>query len=54
MRTSKAEYAPHPYIWMSKTKPHSNGLGIVSEGLELAEEELSLFEPSKIKIYPMA
>ncbi|KAJ5875857.1 uncharacterized protein N7529_001441 [Penicillium soppii] len=38
VRTSKAEYAPHPYIWMSKAKSRSNGLGIAD----------------KIKIYPMA
>jgi hypothetical protein len=51
--TSKVEYAPHPYIWMSKAKSCSNGLGIVSEGLELSEDELPPFEDDKIKIYPM-
>ncbi|KAJ5364089.1 uncharacterized protein N7496_009802 [Penicillium cataractarum] len=54
VRTSKVEYAPHPYIWMSKAKSRSNGLGIVSEGLELSEEELPPFEDEKVKIYPMA
>jgi alpha-ketoglutarate-dependent taurine dioxygenase len=54
VRTSKVEYAPHPYIWMSKAKSRSNGLGIVSEGLELSEDELPLFEDDKLKIYPMA
>ncbi|KAJ5935623.1 Taurine catabolism dioxygenase TauD/TfdA [Penicillium verhagenii] len=54
VRTSKAEYAPHPYIWMSKAKSRSNGLGIVSEGLELAEEDLPPFEAEKVKTYPMA
>lgn len=54
VRTSKVEYAPHPYIWMSKAKSRSNGLGIVSEGLELSEEELPPVEDSKVKIYPMA
>ncbi|KAJ5622107.1 hypothetical protein N7528_005339 [Penicillium herquei] len=53
VRTSKVEYAPHPYIWMSKAKSRSNGLGIVSEGLELSDEELPPFESSKIKTYPM-
>ncbi|KAJ5087124.1 Taurine catabolism dioxygenase TauD/TfdA [Penicillium angulare] len=54
VRTSKVEYAPHPYIWMSKAKSRSNGLGIVSEGLELPDEEMPSFEASKIKTYPMA
>ncbi|KAJ5952337.1 uncharacterized protein N7479_010750 [Penicillium vulpinum] len=54
VRTSKAEYAPHPYIWMSKAKSRSNGLGIISEGLELAEDQLPPFEASKIRVYPMA
>ncbi|KAJ5681582.1 uncharacterized protein N7477_001522 [Penicillium maclennaniae] len=52
--TSKVEYPPHPYIWMSKAKSRSNGLGIVFEGLELAMDELPPFDESKIKIYPMA
>ncbi|KAJ5678865.1 hypothetical protein N7462_007109 [Penicillium macrosclerotiorum] len=54
VRTSKVEYAPHPYIWMSKAKSRSNGLGVVSEGLELKEDEIPAFEENKIKIYPMA
>lgn len=54
VRTSKVEYAPHPYIWMSKAKSRSNGLGIISDGLELADDELPPFESSKIKVYPMA
>lgn len=54
VRTSKVEYAPHPYIWMSNAKSRSNGLGIVSEGLELSEEELPPFEDEKVRIYPMA
>lgn len=54
VRTSKVEYAPHPYIWMSKAKSRSNGLGIISEGLELSDEELPPFDISKVKIYPMA
>lgn len=53
VRTSKVEYAPHPYIWMSKAKSRSNGLGIISEGLELSDEDLPPFDISKIKIYPM-
>lgn len=54
VRTSKVEYAAHPYIWMSKAKCRSNGLGLLSEGLELPESQLPLIEGSKIKIFPMA
>jgi alpha-ketoglutarate-dependent taurine dioxygenase len=54
VRTSKMEYAPHPYIWMSKAKARSNGLGIVSEGLELPLAQLPPIEEDKIRIYPMA
>lgn len=54
VRTSKVEYAAHPYIWMSKAKARSNGLGIVSEGLEFPDEDLPPVEESKVRIYPMA
>ncbi|KAF7555005.1 hypothetical protein G7Z17_g2484 [Cylindrodendrum hubeiense] len=54
IRTSKVEYAAHPYIWMSKAKSRSNGLGIVSEGLELSDNDLPPVDDSKVKIYPMA
>ncbi|KAJ9209440.1 hypothetical protein DTO166G4_8973 [Paecilomyces variotii] len=53
VRTSKIEYAPHPYIWMSPAKSRPDGLGMLSEGLELAESELPPIEPEKIKIFPM-
>lgn len=39
-RTTKVEYAPHPYIWMSQAKSRSDGLGLVSEGKELALSDL--------------
>ncbi|KAF4125336.1 Alpha-ketoglutarate dependent xanthine dioxygenase [Geosmithia morbida] len=35
------EYAPHPYIWLSKAKARSNGLGLLPDGLELPENVLS-------------
>ncbi|OKO93677.1 hypothetical protein PENSUB_11956 [Penicillium subrubescens] len=38
---------------MSKAKLRSNGLGIVSEGLELSEDQLPPFGNDKIKVYPM-
>lgn len=52
-RTTKVQYAPHPYIWMSPSKSRSDGLGIVSDGLEFSRSELPEIEESKIKIFPM-
>jgi xanthine dioxygenase len=51
--TSTVEYAPHPYIWMSKAKARSNGLGLFSDGLELEEDNLPEIEQGKIRKYPM-
>jgi alpha-ketoglutarate-dependent taurine dioxygenase len=53
VRTTKIQYAPHPYIWMSKARSRSDGLGLVSEGLELPLSELPPVDPSKVKILPM-
>ncbi|WFD43614.1 hypothetical protein MPSI1_002277 [Malassezia psittaci] len=53
VRTSKIEYAPHPYIWMSKCHALPTGLGLYSEGLELSEDELPPIEKEKIQILPM-
>ncbi|CRG91684.1 Putative dioxygenase C576,01c [Talaromyces islandicus] len=54
VRTSRVEYAPYPYMWMSKARAFSNGLGLYSEGLEREESELPPIDPSKIQILPMA
>ena len=53
VRTSKIEYAPHPYIWMSQAKSRSDGLGMLSEGLEVPFSDLPPIDESKIKITPM-
>jgi alpha-ketoglutarate-dependent taurine dioxygenase len=53
VRTTKVEYAAHPYIWMSPAKSKSDGLGLVSEGLELAPSELPEIEQDKIQVLPM-
>ena len=53
VRTSKIEYAPHPYIWMSPAKSRSDGLGMISEGVELPESDLPAIDQSKIMILPM-
>lgn len=50
---TKVKYAAHPYLWMSKAKARSTGLGMVSEGKELKPEELPPVDEKAIKIYPM-
>ncbi|KAK3676249.1 hypothetical protein LTR78_003999 [Recurvomyces mirabilis] len=52
-RTTKVQYAPHPYIWMSAARSRSDGLGLVSEGLELPRSELPPIEEEEVKILPM-
>ncbi|KAJ5093186.1 hypothetical protein N7456_009047, partial [Penicillium angulare] len=52
--TSKAEYAPHPYIWVKAAKMHPTGLSVYTEGREKSESELPPIDHSKIQILPMA
>ena len=52
-RTTRVEYAPHPYVWMSKCKSRPDGLGLESEGLELPVDELPPIEQDKVRILPM-
>ncbi|KAI4594917.1 hypothetical protein KJ359_007440 [Pestalotiopsis sp. 9143b] len=54
VRGGRVEYAAHPYIWMSKAKARSNGLGLFSDGLELPEDQLPATDPAKVRVYPMA
>jgi alpha-ketoglutarate-dependent taurine dioxygenase len=53
VRTTRVEYAPHPYVWMSSAKSRPTGLGMVSQGKELASDELPEVDESKIEILPM-
>lgn len=53
VRTSKIEYAPHPYIWMSSAKARSTGLGMISEGKEVPMDDLPPIEEDKIQILPL-
>ena len=53
VRAAKVEYAPHPYVWMSPARSRSDGLGMVSEGLELALSDLPPINEKDIKILPM-
>lgn len=52
-RSTKVEYAPHPYIWMSGAKSRPDGLGLVSEGKEIPLEDLPPIEEDKIQILPL-
>ncbi|KAI5356848.1 putative TauD/TfdA-like domain, taurine dioxygenase TauD-like superfamily [Septoria linicola] len=52
-RTTKVQYAAHPYVWMSPAKSKSDGLGLVSEGLELPRSQLPEIDETKVKILPM-
>lgn len=52
-RTTKVQYAPHPYIWMSPARSRSDGLGMESDGVELSYDDLPPIEEEKIKILPM-
>ena len=53
VRTSRIEYSPHPYVWMSSAKSRSDGLGLVSENLELPDSELPPIDKKKIQVLPM-
>ncbi|KAK0714928.1 hypothetical protein B0H67DRAFT_442850, partial [Lasiosphaeris hirsuta] len=52
-RSTRIEYAPHPYIWMSGAKSRSDGLGMVSEGKEIPLDQLPVIEEDKIQILPI-
>jgi len=53
VRGARVEYAPHPYVWISGAKSRPDGLGMVSEGLELPLTNLPPVEQDKIQILPM-
>lgn len=52
-RSTKVEYAPHPYIWISNAKSCSDGLGLVSQGQEIPLSDLPPIEEDKIQILPL-
>ena len=52
-RTTKVQYAPHPYIWMANARSRSTGLGMYSDGLELARSALPEVDEGKIQVLPM-
>ncbi|EXJ65083.1 hypothetical protein A1O7_01423 [Cladophialophora yegresii CBS 114405] len=52
--TSRVEYAPHPYVWISTAKSRSDGLGMVSEGKEVPLNGLPPVDrATDIQILPM-
>lgn len=53
VRTTKVEYAAHPYIWMSPAKSRPTGLGLLSQSKELPSSSLPAIDPSFIQILPM-
>jgi xanthine dioxygenase len=50
---TRVRYAPHPYVWMRKARAIPTGLGLVSEGRELARSELPPFEDEEIATLPL-
>ncbi|KAL9611329.1 MAG: hypothetical protein Q9167_004012 [Letrouitia subvulpina] len=52
-RTSRVEYAPHPYVWMSGCKSRSDGLGLYSDNREVPLDALPTVEEEKIQVLPM-
>ena len=52
-RSTRVEYAPHPYIWMSAARSRPTGLGLVSEGREMPLDQLPPVDEGKIQVLPM-
>lgn len=46
-------YAPHPYVWMSRAHALPTGLGIEDEGLELPLDDLPEWNDADLKHLPM-
>jgi xanthine dioxygenase len=46
-------YAPHPYIWIRNARAMPDGLGLVSEGRELARADLPPFEEAEMATLPL-
>ncbi|EEY18505.1 alpha-ketoglutarate dependent xanthine dioxygenase [Verticillium alfalfae VaMs.102] len=51
-RSTKVEYAPHPYVWMSGARSRSDGLGLVSEGRELPLSDLPPVDADRSRSCP--
>ncbi|UKZ74602.1 hypothetical protein TrVFT333_002272 [Trichoderma virens FT-333] len=53
VQSTGVEYAAHPYIWTGQAKSHPTGLGLISEGKELDDDQLPPVDPASIQILPM-
>ncbi|PNP58368.1 hypothetical protein THARTR1_01883 [Trichoderma harzianum] len=52
-RSTRVEYATHPYIWMGRATSHPTGPGLISEGKELEDDQLPPADPASIQSLPM-
>ncbi|KAI1262264.1 Clavaminate synthase-like protein [Xylariaceae sp. FL1019] len=52
-RGTKVEYAPHPYVWMSGAKSRSDGLGMLSQNLEIPLDDLPAHTQEEVQILPL-
>ncbi|MET0790322.1 MAG: TauD/TfdA family dioxygenase [Polyangiaceae bacterium] len=50
---TQVRYAPHPYVWIKNARANPTGLGLVSEGKELAHEALPPFKAEEIVTLPL-
>ncbi|KAJ7166873.1 Clavaminate synthase-like protein [Mycena filopes] len=50
---ARIKYAPHPYVWMAPARAKSTGLGIESDGLEVALAALPPWEEARRKVLPV-
>ncbi|BGP54586.1 hypothetical protein JCM8202v2_002173 [Rhodotorula sphaerocarpa] len=48
----RVKYMPHPYVAIGTAKSRPTGLGMESDGLETAFEDLPPWEEKHVKIYP--
>jgi alpha-ketoglutarate-dependent taurine dioxygenase len=50
---TQARYAPHPYVWIKHARANPTGLGLVSEGKELAFAELPPYREDEVVTLPL-
>ncbi|TNY24598.1 taurine catabolism dioxygenase [Rhodotorula diobovata] len=50
---TKVRYAPHPYVWMGSARARSTGLGMESEGTEMALDDLPPWKDEHVKTLPV-
>jgi xanthine dioxygenase len=50
---TRVRYAPHPYVWITRARAHSTGLGLISEGRELPRSELPPIQEADVMTLPL-